>query len=135
MDNAAHFSPDGKWIAYWSDESGTPQIYVQSFPPTGEKVQISVDGGQHPRWRQDAREMFFVTLDNRIMAVDVDPGSKFRAGVPKMLFKVPGYTTGGSGLGRYSVTRDGKRFLISISNAEAESPITAVLNWTAKLKQ
>ena len=134
-ENAAQFSPDGKWVAYWTDESGTNQTYVQPFPQTGDKVQISVDGGAQPRWRQDGKELFFVSVDNRMMAVDVELGAKFRAGVPKPIFRVPGYVQGTGGLGRYAVTRDGKRFLLSVNNELTDSPITVVLNWTAKLKK
>ena len=73
--------------------------------------------------------------DSRMMAVDIDLGSKFRAGVPKPLFQISGYNQGGgSGVGRYSVTRDGKRLLFSVTNELADSPITVVLNWTAKLR-
>jgi Tol biopolymer transport system component len=131
-DNAAQFSPDGKWVVYWNDESGTQQTYVQPFPPTGEKVQISVDGGAQARWRGDGKELFFVSLDNRMMAVDVELTPKFHVSVPKPLFQIPGYlgpTT------RYSVTRDGKRFLLAVNNDLTDSPITVVLNWTAKLKK
>ena len=135
LDAAAQFSPDGKWVAYWSTESGTEQTYVQPFPPTGGKVQISVDGGTQPKWRQDGKELFFVSLDSRMMAVDVELGSQFQAGVPKPLFQIPGYGGGGGGVGRYSVTRDGQRFLLSINNELAETPITVVLNWTALLKK
>src|SRR5215470_6586495 len=136
-DVAAQFSPDGKWIAYWSDESGTQQIYVQPFPQTGEKVQISVDGGNQPRWRGDGKELFFVSLDNRMMAVDLELAPKFHAGVPKVLFRIPGYGGGsqGGGTGRYSVTRDGKRFLIPINTELTDSPITVVLNWTTALNK
>jgi Tol biopolymer transport system component len=131
-DNSAQFSPDGKWVVYWSDESGTQQVYVQPFPQTGEKVQISVDGGAQARWRNDGKELFFTSLDNRMMAVDVELGPKFRAGVPKALFQIPGYPGANS---RYSVTRDGKRFLLPVNTDLQDSPITVVLNWTAKLKK
>jgi Tol biopolymer transport system component len=136
-DAAAQFSPDGKWVAYWNNESGTNQTYVQPFLQTGEKIQISVDGGAQPRWRGDGKELFFVSLDNRMMAVDIESGPKFHAGVPKALFQIPGYGGGGQGggLGRYAVTRDGKRFLIPINTELTDSPVTVILNWTAKLKK
>jgi Tol biopolymer transport system component len=135
-DAAAQFSPDGKWVAYWSDESGTNQTYVQPFPQTGEKIQISVDGGSQPRWRSDGKELFFISLDARMLAVDVESASKFHAGLPKALFQIPGYSGAqAGGVGRYSVTRDGKRFLLPINADLEKSPITVVLNWTAKLKK
>ena len=122
------------WIVYWSDESGTQQTYVQAFPQTGEKIQISVDGGGQARWRGDGKELFFIGLDSRMMAVDVELGPKFHAGVPKALFQIPGYVGVGAP-GRYSVTRDGKRFLLPVNTDLTDSPITVVLNWTAKLKK
>jgi Tol biopolymer transport system component len=131
-DNSAQFSPDGKWVVYWSDESGTQQTYVQPFPPTGEKVQISVDGGAQARWRGDGKELFFVSLDNRMMAVDVEFAPKLHVSVPKPLFQIPGYLGANS---RYSVTRDGKRFLLAVNSDLTDSPITVTLNWTAKLKK
>ena len=81
--------------------------------------------------------MFFVSSDNRMMAVDIELAPKFRAGIPKALFPIPGYGGGSQtgGVGRYSVTRDGKRFLIPINTELADSPISVVLNWTAKLKK
>lgn len=135
-----HFSPDGKWIAYYSNESGPQQVYVQPFPPTGDKWQVSVEGGQQPEWRRDGKELFFISLDNRLMSVDVEWTPKFRAGVPKPLFEIPGYSStlgmGGGTAGRYSVSRDGKRFLFGVGSAATESsPITVVLNWPAALKK
>ena len=131
-----HFSPDGKWVAYFSNESGRNEVYVQPFPATGDKSQVSVGGGVYPNWRRDGKELFFVSLDDRLMSADVELGTKFRAGVPKPLFEIPGYPgTGGTTGGRYSVTGDGKRFLFGIGSTLTESPITVVLNWTAALKK
>jgi len=136
-ESAAHFSPDGKWIAYHSNESGRQEVYVQPFPPTGGKWQVSVDGGSIPNWRRDGRELFFMSPDSRLMAVDVELGPTFRAGVPKPLFEVPGWAgTPTGGAGRYAVSRDGKRFLFSVLSIATESyPIAVVLNWTAALKK
>jgi len=127
------FSPDGKWIAYSSDESGTLQVYVQPFPATGDKWQVSVDSGSTPFWRRDGKQVFFLTSDNHVMAADVDTRTKFSAGVPKQLFQVPGLANIGSAL-RASVSRDGKRFLLVTSGAASESPLTVLLNWTSSLK-
>jgi hypothetical protein len=120
-----------------SNESGHQEIYVQPFPPTGGKWQVSVNGGSMSNWRGDGKELFFMGPNNRLMAADVELGPTFRAGVPKPLFEVPGWagTTVGGG-GRYAVSRDGKRFLFSVlSGATESSPITVVLNWTAELKK
>src|SRR5262249_58273589 len=87
--NAMHarLSTDGKWVAYTSDESGEPQVYVQPFPPTGDKKQISPDGGAEPRWRRDGNELFYLATDERLMAVPLPGKNAFAAGVPKALFE------------------------------------------------
>jgi len=130
----ASFSPDGKWIAYSSDESGNYQVYVQPFPPTGDKTQISVDIGLTPFWRRDGKELFFLTSDNRVFSVDVELGAKFRAGVPKSLFQARGLASIAAAL-RASVARDGKRFLLVTTGETTESPLTVLLNWTSALKK
>jgi eukaryotic-like serine/threonine-protein kinase len=75
-----------KWIAYTSDESGAPEVYVQTFPASSGKWRISTGGGCQPRWRRDGRELFYIAADRNLMAVDVKLGSTFEAGVPKPLF-------------------------------------------------
>jgi serine/threonine protein kinase len=133
---SGRFSPDGKWIVYTSSDSGRQQVYVQPFPGPGGKWQVSIDGGDQARWRGDGKELFFLSADNRLMAVDLELNPSFRAGIPKPLFQVTAASTGGAGARRYAVSNDGKRFLLSvISNAEESSPITVRLNWTAALKK
>src|SRR5262249_7707100 len=83
------FSPDGRWIAYQSNESGRAEIYVQELSGAGGKWQISVSGGQLPRWRADGKEIFFQGLDQTLMAVDVHTSETFQAGVPSALFRIP----------------------------------------------
>ncbi|MCA1660594.1 MAG: hypothetical protein LC642_08695, partial [Verrucomicrobiaceae bacterium] len=78
-EQAAQFSPDGKWIAYSSDESGAPEVYVQTFPASGGRWRVSTDGGRQPRWRRDGRELFYITADGKLMAVDVKLGATFEA--------------------------------------------------------
>src|SRR5205807_4912582 len=82
---SASFSPDGRWIAYQSDDQGLSEVYVQTFPASGSKWQISTDTGAFPIWRKDGKELFYVT-QGALMAVEVKPGNSFEAGVPKMLF-------------------------------------------------
>ncbi len=125
-DRRARFSPDGKWIAYESDFSGRFELYVQRFPPTAERMQVSVNGGGSAYWRSDGRELFFTASDQTIMAVDVTPGSSFQAGTPRKLFDVPGVINNR----RFVATPDGQRFLVPVQKAEA-LPITVVLNWAA----
>jgi serine/threonine protein kinase/Tol biopolymer transport system component len=133
VENGARFSPDGRWVAYWSTESGSSQIYVQPFPPTGGKWQISIDGGSSIAWGRDGKELFFIN-NNRMFSVDYTAGAEFQARVPKMLFQVPALASATTGL-RFSVTHDGKRFLMPVTSTGAETPVTVVLNWTAKLKK
>jgi Tol biopolymer transport system component len=130
------FSPDGKWMAYTSNETGDFEVYVQPFPATGEISKISSHGGAQPRWRRDGREMFYRTSDGKLMAVQVKATPKFEAGVPHMLFQAgadPLYPNLGTG---YDVTPDGQRFLINSTIDESRaSPITIVMNWTVGMKR
>jgi serine/threonine protein kinase/Tol biopolymer transport system component len=130
-----NFSPDGHWLVYQSDESGRQEIYVQPFPPSGGKWQISNAGGREAIWSRDGNEIFYVTPDpnNKLMAVDVKTSPAFEAGTPKMLFEVRLKPVLGR---RYSVSADGKRFLLNTAIGEVKSnPITLVLNWAAEVKR
>ena len=80
------FSPDGRWIAYTSDEGGQPNVYVQPFPGAGGKYQVSRDGGSYPVWRADGKELFYLGADATLMAVPIDATREFEAGVPQALF-------------------------------------------------
>jgi serine/threonine protein kinase/Tol biopolymer transport system component len=128
-------SPDGKWIAYTSDESKQrTEVYVQSFPPTGIKHQISTAGGLQPRWRNDGRELFYVAEDGKLMAVPVKTGATFEFGSPSVLFEPP--VPQADGAFGYEVSPDGMRFLFrTIPAGEKTTPITIVTNWLAALKQ
>jgi Tol biopolymer transport system component len=134
----ARFSPDGKWIAYNSNESGSWQVYVQSFPASGGKWMISTDGGAQPQWRGDGKELFYISSNRKLTAVDVKGnGSTFEAGVPKALFDLRLQTPGLPGpRNSFIVAADGKRFLVaSISEERLTTPTTVVMNWTADLKK
>jgi eukaryotic-like serine/threonine-protein kinase len=128
------FSPDGRWIAYISNESGRYEVYVQSFPVSGGKWQVSNGGGGSPRWRRDGRELFYLSADGKLlMAVEVDGSSDtFEAGVPKRLFEPRvGAISGDS---PYDAAADGRRFLINaLVEENVPAPVTVVLNWTADL--
>ncbi len=130
------FSPDGRWVAYASDESGKTEVYVAPFPGPGGKWQISIGGGDWPRWRPDGAEIFYVDPDNEVMAAPVNgKGTSVEVGVVKTLFQVGAGATIGLRY-RYGVSADGQRFLINRAPAQAASaPITVVLNWTAGLKK
>jgi Tol biopolymer transport system component len=132
------FSPDGKWIAYASDESGTWQVYVQSFPSPGGKWQVSTNGGAQPQWRRDAKELFYLSADRKLMAVDIKGnGSTFEAGVPQALFELRLQTIGLPGPRNFYVAAaDGQRFLVvSAPEERISTPTTVVLNWTAGLQK
>jgi eukaryotic-like serine/threonine-protein kinase len=128
------FSPNGRWVAYLSLESGKKEVYVQGFTldpsqPRG-KWQISVDGGEMPRWRRDGKELFFQSGDNHF-AVDVKTdGPTFQAGIPRPLFSVPAMNTVTVGGSRFVVTRDGQRFLVLAAVERAgNQPLEVLVNW------
>ncbi len=127
------FSPDGKWIAYESDESGKYEIYVQPFPSTGTKRRVSTNGGRLAKWRGDGKELFFLR-DSTLMAVEVKGGASFEAGVPQPLFETP--LTPAMINKRYAVTRDGQRFLIPAPSGDsAATPATVVIDWMAGIRR
>jgi Tol biopolymer transport system component len=130
-------SPDGRWIAYVSDESGRPEVYVQPFPVSADRAGkhlISNGGGDEPIWRRDGRELFYRNGRN-VMAADITPGAVFKASAAKKLFEANFAGLNGAGY-RWDVTGDGKRFLIKVVGGEiAQEPVTLVLNWTAGLRK
>jgi Tol biopolymer transport system component/tRNA A-37 threonylcarbamoyl transferase component Bud32 len=138
-EDIAQFSPDGKWIAYQSNESGRYEIHIQPFPgPGGHTPPVSTNGGAQVRWRSDGKELFYIALDGRLMAVPIRIASNaqtIEAGSPVPLFAT---RVGGalflSGIGnqQYDVSLDGQRFLMNTIIEEAPSPITVILNWKAK---
>jgi Tol biopolymer transport system component len=135
-EQGGQFSPDGHWIAYQSDESGRAEIYVQRFPDRGNKWQISTNGGSQIRWRRDGRELFYVALDGRLMAVAIGVSSNAQApevGTPVALFAPPlgGAVQQGDSRHQYMVASDGQRFLVATVTEEANTPITVILNWKA----
>jgi Tol biopolymer transport system component/predicted Ser/Thr protein kinase len=129
-----NFSPDGRFVAYTSNESGRFEVYVQTFPLSDKKWQVSTNGGYEPRWRADGREIYYLSEDRKLMAVTVGAGPSFE--VPKPLFQtrvpagVPANRT------HYVPSRDGRRFLVNTQTGDpAPNPITVVLNWQAGLKK
>jgi eukaryotic-like serine/threonine-protein kinase len=133
----AQFSPDGRWVAYASSESGQWEVYVTSFPDGNGKWQVSSVGGSQPRWRGDSKELFYLASDGKIMSVSVADGPTFDAGTPVALFQAnPRVLVATSELVAYDVSKDGQRFLINTrqKNPEAQ-PMTVVLNWPSLLKK
>jgi Tol biopolymer transport system component len=132
----SRFSPDGRWIAYSSNESGRYEVYVAPFPGPGGKWQVSTAGGDWPRWRRDGKEIFYVAPapDEKLMAAVVNGGgSAFEVGAVQPLFDMRGEAPNQSRM--YDVSPDGQRFLVNTLAEEAASaPITLVVNWRALLK-
>jgi Tol biopolymer transport system component len=130
------FSPDGRWLAYQSNVSGRTEVYAQPFPGPGAKLQISTNGGAQMRWRRDGRELFYLGLDSRLMAVPIrttDAGDGLVAGEPVPLFTahVGDIVPLQSGFSiSYIISPDGQRFLMdTIVEEPAPAPITVILNW------
>ena len=131
----AQFSPDGRWMVYVSNESGVPQVYVQSIPASGSKFQISNAGGLQPRWRRDGKELFYISADNKLVAVPVKIGSTVEAGTPAPLFDLQPIYPPFLGLWTYQPSADGQRFLVLAPSNSSIPPITVVLNWQAGIKR
>jgi Tol biopolymer transport system component len=146
--SAARFSPDGKWVAYGTNESNGYQVVVRPFPEIGQgQWQVSTRGGYDPRWRGDGRELYYLAPDGTVMAVDVQAGDAFETGAPHALFAT-GISLGPvrtdiDYLFLYMVTADGQRFLINepvvpaageaetVNAAPAPAPINVIVNWTS----
>jgi len=128
-----HISPDAHWIAYASAESGRWEVYVARFPSLSEKRQISASSGSQALWRKDGKELFYLTLEGKLMVVEVRGGATLETGPPKVLFQTPLRITATDS--QYCVTADGKRFIFREPVGESMTPFTVVLNWTAGLKR
>ncbi len=148
----AHFSPNGRWLAYATDESKRSEVVVQPFPDIGRgKWQVSINGGIEPTWRSDGRELYYLAPNGDLMAVDVDTtGDAFMSGVPHALFAtgVSQPDPNGRPENYYDVAPDGQRFLLNVQaaavargvaqptatqTATAELPLHVIVNWTAGL--
>jgi WD40-like Beta Propeller Repeat len=130
-------SPDGRWLAFTKnrDSAAGPDVFVAPFPAGGRAWPVSIGGGGQPRWRGDGRELFYLARDGRLMAVQVDTTHGFHAGQPQPLFQTTlPFTAKNAPESRntYSVTPDGQRFLLN-EPVGGDTPITILLNWTAKL--
>ena len=126
------FSPDGRFVAYVSNESGRDEIYVQTFPERGGKWQVSNGGGSDPSWRGDGKEIFYRSPDQQLMAVEIRLGADFQAGVPHALFPIR--IRPGNPRNKFAPSLDGQRFIIAAPlGRDAMSPTTIVLNWPASL--
>jgi Tol biopolymer transport system component len=140
------FSPDGRWVAYISNESvpSQYQVYVQPFPPGGGKFQISTGtGGTEPRWRRDGKEIFYLAADGKLMAVEVKTTPRFEPGSPQALFDAHAIYSNPTSMPvnfKYDVSPDGRRFLVErvyipVQQNATAPPIIALVNWQTALKQ
>jgi eukaryotic-like serine/threonine-protein kinase len=130
------FSPDVKWVAYTSDESGAYEVYVRRYPGGEGMWRVSTNGGAQPRWRRDGRELFYLAPDGALMAADVKAdGTTFETEAPRRLFN-----TGITGAfvdrrNHYAVTRDGQRFLVNVTDEDDTwAPIIVVVHWDGASK-
>ena len=132
-ETSAVFSPDGRWIAYTSNEGGQADVYLQPFPRPGAKVQVSRDGGSHPVWRADGRELFYLGPDGTMMSVTLGDEPALDGGLPRVLFHANVWTHTYNQV--YAVTKDGQRFLVTATPqpSRGAARLTVVLNWTAAI--
>jgi len=132
----ARFSPEPSphWVAYVSDESGRPEVYVDAFPEPRGKKRISTSGGQFPKWGADGRELFYVSPENKLMAVSLKQGSDtLEPSAPRELFPLPMRSTAAGAT--YEPSRDGKRLLVLTSPEAAQQSLNVIVNWPALLKR
>src|SRR5262245_29508416 len=138
IESLGKFSPDGKWIAYQSNGTGRSEIFLQAFAPgapaSGGKWPLSTNGGAVPLWRRDGRELYYISLDDKLMAVPMTLGAEEKSATPKELFALS--DSRASAINGYARTSDGKRFLFMTSAEETGlTPFTVVLNWMAEMKK
>jgi eukaryotic-like serine/threonine-protein kinase len=137
--NESHgrFSPEPspRWVAYQSDDSGPFEVYVDAFPEPRGKTRISTAGGAFPQWGAGGRELFYVSPDNKLMAVSLKPaGDSLEPSAPRELFVLPPLLPG-INVNPYQATRDGQRFLVLTGNEHATQPLTVIVNWPALLNK
>ena len=134
----AQLSPNGRWIAYTSNETGRDEVYVQAFPVSGGKRQISSDGGVMPRWRRDGAELFYLAGNQFMTAVPIVDARSLELGRPTALFRTRLVVEGSESVTlatKYDVAPDGQRFLLRYPPAEPGPPITVVINWPRALRR
>jgi Tol biopolymer transport system component len=133
----AQLSPDGRWVAYASNETGSMEIYVAPFPSVNGKWQVSYSGGQEPRWRHDGKELFYVSADGKMMSVGVTTGASFKAGTPVTLFQTHRrQPISAQDAFSYDVSSDGQKFLIITRMDEVSAaPPSVLLNWASEMEK
>jgi len=120
-------------VAYPSDETGRQEVYIQAFPEPRGATRISTGGGQYPQWGAGARELFYVSLDNKLIVVSLKMGANtVEASAPRVLFPLPWVDDGWS---PYDTAPDGQRFLVRATPGQGAQPLTVIVNWPALLKK
>jgi len=131
----AQFSPDGRWLAYVSEETGRPEVDVVTFPGLSSVTQVSILGGNQPRWRRDGKELFFIAPDSKMVAVPLKArGNILEAGTPHALFQTQ-ITAVAHAFYQYDVTADGQKFIVNTRIEQAPRLITIYVNWDAEVKR
>ena len=131
---SAQFSPDGQWIAYNTDESSQHEVKVVPFPPTGEEYPISTDGGVQPTWRRDGQELYFLTMNGYLKAVDFRPGNEFEIGNIRTLFQTS--LTAEYEVTQYAPDPSGERFLLLLPYQDSTAAsFNVILNWSSLLEK
>jgi serine/threonine protein kinase/Tol biopolymer transport system component len=129
-ESGGRLSPNGRWVAFASDESGRFEVYVDSFPKPTTRVPVSVSGGEQPTWRRDGKELYYISADSKLVAVPTLAADSFTAGAPQALFEAR-LRRGPEVPPQYDVSTDGQRFLLSrILDDESTQPITLLQNWS-----
>ncbi len=127
-EKGARFSPDGRWLAYYSNESGNREVYIRPVAETGERIRVSSSGGTMPRWRRDGRELFYLSPDKAVMSVPLGSGDRPQPGVATTLFRVDGVVRD------FDAAADGQRFLVDIAEPDP-APILVLANWPSLLSR
>jgi len=133
----AQFSPDGKFVAYTTSETGNWEVYVSPFPGFGGRWQVSRGGGEEPRWRSDGKELFYLAPDGKLMAAEVKAGTGFEASVPIPLFVAHlRQPISAMDFFSYDVTADGQKFLVNTKiDSSNSAPLSVLLNWSSELEK
>jgi serine/threonine-protein kinase len=128
-------SPDGRWLAYASNESGRDEVYVVSLPDAKTKYQVTTEGGRQPIWSRGGRELFHMTPTYSIATVRVEPGATLAFGPPSILFPQPSPNWGtGSDQTLFDVTPDGERIVMLVPENQGSQTLVVVTDWLAELK-
>ena len=132
-ERGAVISPNGRWVAYSSDESGQSEVYIQEFPGLGSKRVVSVGGGGMPVWRQDGRELFYLAPDRMLVSVDLRLDAMPQVGPPKPLFRPPVLADASEARNHYIASSDGRMFLMNVAEDGSDrSSIAVMVNWPSR---